>query len=49
MALMKCAEERNGCISYSMVAKALPHYSDKDRFNRAIDKLLADGLVWEDS
>ena len=49
MALMKLAEERDGCISYSLVAKALPHYSNKDRFNRAIEKLLADGIVWEDS
>jgi len=27
----------------------MPSYSDKSRFSRAIDKLIADGIVWEDA
>lgn len=48
MNLLKFAEEHDGCLTYSKVKQGLPNYSDWNRFKRAIDALLTDGLAWED-
>ena len=49
MQLLKCAEESGGCIKYSSVKSKMPSYKDQDRFMRAINRLMTEGLVWEDA
>jgi acetone carboxylase gamma subunit len=49
MKLLKVAEDNKGWLTYSRTAQLQPSYSDKSRFNRAIEKLLQDGLAWEDN
>jgi hypothetical protein len=49
MQLLKCAEENGGHLTYSLVLSKLPSYNDKSRFKRAIDRLIEEGLVWEDA
>ena len=46
--VMKFAEENGGNVTYSSIASKMPQYSDKARFNRAINTLLQDGMAWED-
>lgn len=48
MAVLKHAEENQGNFTYSSLTRALPQYSDRGRFNRAINNLIQDGLCWED-
>ena len=48
MAVLKHAEEHKGTFTYSSLTRALPQYSDRDRFGRAIHTLIQDGLCWED-
>ena len=35
-------------MTYSSIAGRMPQYSDKERFMRAIETLIQDGLAWED-
>ena len=48
MQLLKVAEENGGCLTFSSVSAKLASYKDKSRFQRAINRLLQDGMVWED-
>jgi hypothetical protein len=49
MAILKFAEEQGGSLTYTKVSNQLPSYKDRGRFDRAIERLLQDGIVWEDS
>ena len=40
--------ELDGMITWSKLQKQAPKY-DKGRFDRAIKKLLDDGMAWEDT
>ena len=45
---MKVAEENNAWITFSLVKQKLPSFTNRDRFDRAIEQLMKDGLVWID-
>lgn len=49
MGVLKFAEQNGGHLTYSEVKRAEPKYADQDRFTRAIDKLIGEGMAWEDS
>ena len=49
MGVLKFAEQNGGHLTYSEVQRAEPRYSDKERFTRAIDKLIGEGMAWEDA
>ena len=48
MAVLKHAEENQGNFTHSSLTRALPQYGDRQRFERAINTLITDGLCWED-
>ena len=48
MSVLKFAEENQGTLTYSSLTSALPQYADRQRFERAINNLIQEGLVWED-
>ena len=46
--IMKVAEENNAWITFSKIKEKLPSFNNRDRFDRAIEQLMKDGLVWVD-
>ena len=48
MSVLKHAEENQGFFTYTSLSRTLPQYGDRERFLRAINTLIADGLCWED-
>ena len=48
MGVLKHAEENQGNFTYSSLTRAMPQYGDRERFERAINNLIMDGLCWED-
>ena len=48
MGVLKFAEENQGMLTHSSIRQTMPQYGDKQRFQRAINTLIMDGLCWED-
>ena len=48
MGVLKFAEQNGGQVTYSSISANMAQYRDKERFDRAINTLIQDGLAWED-
>ena len=48
MGVLKFADQNGGCVTHSSISGNMPQYADRDRFMRAINTLIHDGLAWED-
>ena len=49
MDVLRFAEQNGGTLTYTTLKSALSMYSDRSRFDRAINTLIQDGMVWEDT
>jgi len=45
LTILQAAEQNHGWITYSKLRQQIPQ---KDRFQRAINQLIQEGLCWED-
>ena len=48
LSVLKFAEEHQGTFTYLSLTRGMPQYANRERFERAINNLIADGLCWED-
>ena len=49
MTILQAAEQNGGWITFSDLQKKVASFSNKQRFQAAIDQLLMEGMGWEDS
>ena len=48
MTVLQVAEQNKGWVTFSKVKEKVPQFNQKDRFNRAVEQMVREGMAWVD-